>query len=126
MAVGMEEIENARSGYIELPTDSNGRPLHIGDFIECHKRGMSYFRQITGIEYDYEGCAVRVASGTVDGTRLDPDVLAGCTWIAQPTLQSVVSQMEYCQERGGIHFYEMRNAYIPALRKLAAYYEGEE
>lgn len=121
----MEEAKDACLSSIKLPTDSNGRPLHVGDFIECHKREMTYFRLIIGIEYNCGGCVVRVASGT-DGVRLDPDVLAGCTWIAQPTLKSVVNQMEYCQNRGAIHSYDIGNLYIPALRKLAAFYEGEE
>lgn len=120
-------MEELRPGVIELPVDRDGRPLHVGDFIECHRRGMTYFRQIVSIEYNYEGYAVRVASNRAEGTRLDADVLAGCTWIAQPTLECVADQMEYsCQNNGGISFFELENAYIPALKKLAAIYEGEE
>lgn len=127
MGVEMEEMENACPSSIELPVDSKGRPLHVGDFIECHKRGMTYFREIVSIEYNSKGCVVRVASSRVEGTRLDPDVLAGCTWVAQPTLKCVANQMEYSgRGDGGISFFELENAYIPALRKIAAIYEGEE
>jgi hypothetical protein len=122
-----EEIENARSGYIELPVDSNGKPLHVGDFIEYNDgKGTIWFMQIHAIAYEPGGCAVYREYGMSGACPIKSEVLEKSTLIERPTLKRVIKQVRHEAKRGNLTGHMFLAEYLPAIEAIAAFYEGEE
>lgn len=129
MGVGMEEFEDARSSSIELPVDRDGRPLHVGDFLEYDDgKDTVWFMQIHAIAYEPNGCVVYREYGSLgNGAQsISPGILRESTLIERPALKRVIRQMKYEAKCGNLDGCMFLAEYLPALEENAKFYEGEE